>query len=169
MLRRWLERERRPLPSDKGGIHDGSAICLVGVLLLTACGGDTTGPYNANVGGTWLASFSNFSGSGITCNATGISIQVSQSGSTFSGTYTGGTFTCVGPGGSVIVAGGSGTIINGVVTRNSVSFDADTPDSHFTGSVAAGGTSMSGSGTDWIDIGGGQTVVLSGSWGAAKQ
>jgi len=142
---------------------------LAGVVLLAACGGDSTGPSNANVGGAWLASFSNFSGSGVTCNATGISIQISQSGSTFSGTYTGGTFSCVGPGGSVVVAGGTGTIINGVVTGNSVSFDADTPDSHFTGSVATGGASMSGSGTDRIDIGGGQTIVLSGSWGAAKQ
>jgi len=148
----------------------GRLSALVGFLLVTACGGDSTGPSNANVGGSWLASFSNFSGSGVTCNAIGISIQISQSGTTFSGTYTGGTFTCIIPTvGTVVQAGGTGTIINGVVTGNSVSFDADTPDSHFAGSVAAGGTSMSGTGTDRIDIGGGQTIVLSGSWGAAKQ
>lgn len=138
-------------------------------LALAACGGDSTGPSTTSVAGSWVVSLTNFSGSGVTCNATGISVQLSQTGTTLTGTYSGGTYSCTGPGGSTTQAGGTGIIINGVVNGNNVSFDVDTQDSHFTGNVAAGGASMSGSGSEKIDIGGGQTVTLSGAWGAAKQ
>ena len=137
-------------------------------LLLVGCGGDNTGPSNVNVSGTWSTSFTNFSGSGLSCNATGIILQLSQSGTTFTGTYSGGTYTCTGPGGTGQAAGGSGTIINGTVNGSAVSFNADTPDSRFSGTVS--GNSMSGQGTERIDLGAPVGVItLSGSWGAAKQ
>ena len=137
-------------------------------LLLAACGGDNTGPSNVNVTGTWSASLTNFSGSGASCNATGITLQLSQSGTSFAGTYAGGTFVCSGPGGSGQFAGSSGIIINGTVSGSAVSFNVDTPDSHFSGTVS--GNSMSGQGTERIDFGAPTGVVtLSGSWGAAKQ
>jgi len=145
-----------------------SVVLLAAAL---ACGGESssTGPSNANVTGAWSASFINFAGSGITCNATGIIMQLTQTDTSFSGTYAGGTYVCKGPSGAVQVAGGgNGTIINGIVNGAAVSFDVDTPNAHYTGTVS--GLSLSGQGAETLNFGGTiGLVTLSGSWGAVKQ
>lgn len=145
-----------------------AAFVLLGSM---ACGGDSnTEPSpTANVSGTWNASVSNLSGSGIACSSVGnTQLTLNQTGDTFSGTYSGGELTCTGPGGTASAPFGSGTVINGTVSGSDVSFDIDTPDQHFTGTASS--TSMSGT-TRWnIDLGAPTGVVtLNGNWGAAKQ
>lgn len=139
----------------------------LGFLALAACG-DSTGPSSANVAGTWTASLSNMSGSGISCSSTSpTTISLSQQGTTFSGSYTGGEMTCTGPGGTFSDFIGSGTVLNGTLNGNSVSMDLDTPDFHLTGTVS--GTSMSGTARWVIDFGQPTGVVtLDGNWGAAR-
>jgi len=142
---------------------------LLGLLaILLACGGDdSTGP-STNVAGTWTASLSNMSGSGISCSSTSpTTITISQQSTTFSGSYSGGELTCTGPGGTASEFIGSGTILNGTLNGNSVSMDLDTPDFHLTGTVS--GSSMSGTAQWVIDFGQPTGVVtLNGNWGAAR-
>ena len=143
------------------------ALVLLG--LLAACGGgdDSTGPSTANVAGSWTAALTNMSGSGITCNSTApTALSINQQGEAFSGSYSGGEVTCMGPGGTASDFIGSGTILNGSLNGNSVSMDLDTPDFHLNGSV--NGNSMSGSARMVLDLGGGQSIVLNGQWGAAR-
>jgi hypothetical protein len=139
-------------------------------ILAFGCGGsDSTGPNStANVAGTWTASLSNMSGSGVSCSSTSATtLTLTQSNTTFSGGYSGGELTCSGPGGTFSSFVGNGTILNGQVNGNSVSFDLDTPDFHHTGTVS--GNSISGSATWLIDFGAPTgEVTLSGSWGAAR-
>ena len=142
---------------------------LCGLLALgpAACGGDkSTGPSDANIEGSWQITFTNMSGSGVSCNSNAFPLQISQSGSTFTGSYGVGTFTCTGPGGS---ASGNvqGVVANGTVDINAVEFDLDTQDAHQSGSVS--GNSMSGTAQWRFDLGGGQIVTLNGNWSAVKQ
>jgi hypothetical protein len=139
---------------------------IIGLLCLVACGGDSSGPSDVSVAGTWQASLSNMSGSGLSCNSTApTQISLNQSGDAFTGSYSGGELTCTGPGGTASDFVGSGTVLNGSLNGSSVSMDLDTPDFHLTGSV--NGNSMSGNARWVIDIQG-QTIVLNGQWGAAR-
>jgi hypothetical protein len=134
-----------------------------------ACGGDdSTGPSSANVAGTWTASLSNMSGSGVSCSSTDpTTLNITQQGATFSGSYNGGEITCTGPGGSFSDFIGSGTILNGTVDGNRVDMDLDTQDFHLTGTVS--GASMSGTAVLRLDLGQPLGVVtLNGNWGAAR-
>jgi hypothetical protein len=144
---------------------------LVSALLcLAACGGDDgTGPSPANVSGTWSGSVSNMNGSGVSCSSTQpTQFTLNQSGTSFSGSYAGGELTCSGPSGTGSAPIGSGSVINGAVSGSNVTFDLDTPDSHFAGSVT--GNSMSGTAQWRIDFGAPiGLVTLNGSWGAARQ
>jgi hypothetical protein len=147
---------------------------LLSLALFTVvgCGGDDgAGPSSpANVAGTRSASVSKMSGGGITCSSTApTELAVNQSGSTFSGSYSGGELFCIGLGGTGSVPIPQGIVINGTVDRNTVTFDLDMPDSHFSGTVS-GGSSMSGA-TSWrMDFGAPLGVItLNGHWGSAKQ
>jgi hypothetical protein len=144
---------------------------VIAVLGTLACGGDDdTGPSTpADVSGTWSASVSNMSGSGVSCTSDGATLlTLSQTGSTFSGTYSGGELTCSGPGGTTSGPIGSGLVVNGEVDGNNVSFDLDTPDFHQTGNVD--GTSISGNARWRFDFGPPTGVItLNGNWAAAKQ
>src|SRR6478672_11635923 len=137
------------------------------ILLAFGCGGDSTGPSNASVAGSWMLSASNLSGQGISCNLHSTPMTLTQSGKTFTGTYGPGTLTCLagGESGSVNI---TGTVVNGTVDGGSVQFDLDTQDSHHTGTV--NGNSMSGTARWTFDLGAGSgVVVLNGNWSAAKQ
>jgi hypothetical protein len=136
-------------------------------VFLGACGGDSTGPSQANVAGSWTFSASNVSGQGLSCSTSPTPMTINQSGTTFTGTYGPGTLTCVAgtQSGSTPV---QGTIVNGTISGNSVQFDLDTQDAHATGAV--NGNSMSGTLRWVIDLGGSVGVVtLNGNWSAAKQ
>jgi hypothetical protein len=141
---------------------------LIALLLVLGCGGDSTGPSTANVAGTWTASLSNMSGSGISCSSSSpTTLTLTQQNDNFSGSYSGGELTCAGPGGSASEFIGSGTVLNGQVNGSGVSMDLDTPDFHLTGT--ASGNSMSGTARWEIDFGQPTgVVVLNGNWGAAR-
>ncbi len=145
-------------------------VLLVSVLVsvAAACGGDdSTGPSQANVAGSWTLSASNVSGQGVSCNLSPTAMIINQSGTTFSGSYGPGTVTCL-AGGESASASVQGTVVNGTVNGNSVTFDLDTQDTRFTGTMS--GNSMSGAVRWVIDLGGDIGVVLlNGNWAAAKQ
>lgn len=145
-----------------------SPIFATALTLLAACGGDATGPTQANVGGVWSLSLTNLSGSGISCSTSGTTMTLSQTGTTFSGSYGGGSITCFGSGESFSSPFGSGSVVNGVVSGYNVSFDLDSPDFALTGTES--GASMSGTCTLRADLGAPYGVItLSGNWGAARQ
>jgi hypothetical protein len=136
------------------------------LILVVACGGDSTEPSTLSIAGSWTASLSNMSGSGIACSSTSpTSLTLNQQGNSFSGSYSGGELTCTGPGGTFANAVGSGTVLNGNLNGNDVAMDLDTPDFHLSGDVS--GNSMSGSARWVVDLGT-QVVTLNGQWGAAR-
>lgn len=146
--------------------------CLIIALCgVAACGGgsNTEPPPAADVSGTWSAAVSNMTGGAISCSSTGATqLTLTQTRNTFSGLYSGGALTCSGPRGNSSAPVLSGSVKNGAVDGNNVSFDIDTPDSHFTGTVS--GTSMSGTARWRIDFGPPNGVVtLDGNWEAAMQ
>jgi hypothetical protein len=143
------------------------SIMVLGAL---ACGGDDrTGPGSTDVTGTWSASLSEMTGSGVSCNSTSpTQLVLNQTGASFSGSYQEGELFCSAPGSTGPVAVGLGSVTNGTVTGRNIAFDLDTPDFHHTGTAI--GTSMSGTATWTIDFGlplG--MVTLNGSWTASKQ
>ncbi len=148
--------------------HGWLLLLIAGASLAGGCGGgDSTGPSNANLAGSWTLSASNVSGQGVSCGLANTPVTISQSGGTFTGTYGPGTVTCV-AGGQSSSATIQGTIVNGTVDVNAVQFDLDTQDFHHTGTVS--GNSMSGTARWSIDLGGSiGVVVLNGNWSAAKQ
>ncbi len=144
----------------------GSALALCAALV--ACGGgDSTGPSNASVAGSWTLSHSNMSGSGVSCSLSPAPMTLSQSGTTFSGSYGPATVSCTAGSQSESVQI-QGIIVNGTIDGNAIAFDLDTQDFHQTGSVS--GSSMSGTARWTFDLGGSTgIVVLNGNWAAAKQ
>lgn len=146
------------------GVGATVALCAA----LAACGGgDSTGPSNASVAGSWTLSHSNMSGSGVSCNLSPAPMTLSQSGTTFSGSYGPAAVSCIAGGQSESVQI-HGIIVNGTIDGNAIAFDLDTQDFHQTGSVS--GSSMSGTARWTFDLGGSTgIVVLNGNWAAAKQ
>ncbi len=134
---------------------------LAVLLVLAACGKDTTGPSIPNVAGAWTATWQNMSASGVTCQTGAIPVSINQTGATFSGAYGTGTLTCNGTSASFT----GGTIANGNIQGNTVTFDLDTPDFHQSGTIS--GTAMSGTATWRIDVSG-TPYVLNGTWGAGR-
>ena len=139
------------------------------VIALAACtGGDgATGPRNLTVDGGWNGSATNVSGSGVTCTLGGLALSLSQTDTTFAGNYTIATLSCTGPGGT---AGGgpfAGIVVNGTIKNGHVTFDLDTSELHFTGSL--NNNAMSGTTVWTLDLGPPTgVVVLTGSWSAAR-
>ena len=139
---------------------------LTAVTLAGCGGGDSTGP-KTNLSGNWTYSASNLTaGTSVTCNVSGVGVSITQSGSTFSGSYGGGSISCTDATGTYGGTIGSGTVVNGAVSGNNVSFDLDTGDWHDTGTVNGG--SMSGTVVIHLVVDG-SSVIVSGSWGAARQ
>lgn len=140
-------------------------VLLLAAALVVACGGDATGPA-PSVTGQWSYTATNISGSGITCNISGVSLSLTQSGSTFTGSTTGGDAACSGPGGSFDDALGGDVIANGQMTGNAVQFDIGTQDVHNAGTLS--GNSMSGTVTFRIATGT-STIILTGNFSAVRQ
>jgi hypothetical protein len=139
------------------------------LLAAAACGGgdDLAGPSHAQIGGTWRITFTNMSGSGVTCSTSNGNMTLTHSGATaFTGSYGPITLTCT-DGNETLSGTFSGVVVNGTVNVNTVAFDLDTQDVHQSGTV--NGNSMSGSSQWDLDVGAGQSVRLNGNWSAAKQ
>jgi hypothetical protein len=136
----------------------------VALVVLLACGKDSTGP--VSISGTWMANWSNVAGGGVSCSMGSITLSLTQSGGTFTGAYGSGTLTCSGPGGTASGSFTGGTVSSGTVQGNTVAFNLDTPDYHQAGTVS--GNSMSGTATWRIDTGSG-VVTLTGTWSATRQ
>lgn len=143
------------------------ALLLAAAPVFNACGGDSTGPSDASVGGAWTLSATNVSGQGVSCNLSPTPATIAQSGSTFTGTYGPGTVVCL-AGTESVSFSVQGSIVSGTVTGNSVQFDLDTQDVHHVGTLS--GNSMSGTVRWTVDFGGDIGVVtLNGNWAAARQ
>lgn len=141
-------------------------LVLALVLGVLGCSNDTFGLPTALVSGSWTMTLTNFTGSGLTCNASGITLQFAQAGTTFTGTYSGGTITCSSPSGPLDTTVPPGQVANGGISGTAVVFDLGTSDSHFVGGLNGGG-SMSGDGTVSTTFNG-TPVSLSGTWTATK-
>lgn len=130
------------------------------LLLVMACGGDSTGP--VSIAGPWTLS-GNYSNSSIqiSCQFSG-GADVSQTGGTFTGSYAVNE-TCSGPGG-VISGFVTGLISGGQITGNSVGF-WDDGGCQYTGSVS--GNRMSGPSSCILAVAG-STYHFSGSWSASQ-
>jgi hypothetical protein len=137
---------------------------LAGLVLCAIACSDSTGPKNANVGGSWTYAVTNLVGGGLSCTAGGTTVNITQSGNTFSGSYNGGTLSCNSAGSFSI---GSGTVANGTVAQNAVSFAFDTQD--WTNSGTLSGSSVSGTTTVRLVESTGQTVVLTGNFSMVRQ
>jgi hypothetical protein len=77
--------------------------------------------------------------------------------------------TCTRNGELVIVWILPGTVVDGTISGTAVTFDLNTPVSHYVGSV--NGNTMSGTGSQEVfsTTSPSDSVTLSGSWTAAKQ
>lgn len=107
-------------------------------------------------------------------------MSLSMSGVTFSGTYGPMTLSCTNGAGSFQDTL-QGAVVNGTVAITAVSFDLDTQDFHQAGNTSGclpgecdvpfpyRAVYMSGTAQWTIDLGGGQTASLNGSWSAVKQ
>jgi hypothetical protein len=141
-------------------------VSAVLICSLAACGGDSTGPSTAEVGGAWRFAWTNLSGSGVSCNAVA-DFQLTQSGTTFSGVQTGaGTLICLANGEAFEETVSGETLTAGAVTGNAVSFRVGSVQSTHNGTVT--GTSMNGTASWTFDLGGNVTVALNGQWSAVK-
>lgn len=143
---------------------------LVSFLLLSACGGDDgpTAVADGELTGRWSYSANDLTGSGLSCDMSGVTATLNQTGATFTGTAQGGTVTCRMGSQSQQQALGTSNILNGQIAGSSVSFDIGTPDFHHTGTLD--GSSMSGSVSFGFDFGAPFGVIsLTGRWSAAKQ
>ena len=145
-----------------------SLLAIFAVGLLTACGNDSgTGPSTPNIAGTWRITFTNLSGSGVSCGTTAIDYVITQSGNTFTGnsgsTY---TFSCTDGVNTVSQSITGAVITNGQITGTSISFDLATNAAHQTGTLS--GNSISGTSTWTLDLGSSGTVVLSGQFGGLR-
>ncbi len=130
------------------------------LLLLAACGGNSTAPA-PTMSGTWITTWPHMTDGTNVCSVTA-TLRLAQSGATFSGTYSvaPGVAKCNGV--STDSVGGTGTIINGTVAGTTITFDVDEAPFHQTGTFDA--TSASGEAL-WSS---GGVVVLSGPWSATR-
>jgi hypothetical protein len=76
-----------------------SVVGLVALLLVHACGNDTTGLRSSpTVTGSWqMAQFSlggEYQGATFSCSLTGMTIPLTQAADSLGGTHSSGTFTC---------------------------------------------------------------------------
>ena len=136
------------------------------LLVFAACGGDSTGPKSVALTGQWAYNATNVSGSGLSCNFSGLTLVFTQTGSTLTGATNGGSFSCSAAGMTNGSPLGTTPLANGQVNGNAVQFDFGTADIHNAGTL--NGNSISGTVTVRADAGG-TTIVLSGNFSAVKQ
>ena len=144
------------------------SVCLLSFL--AACG-DSTGPSNASLQGTWRFSYSNltgaFQGATVTCGGGPFDFSITQTGSTFSGVQVSSArVTCSVQGTTVVdelIA--SETIVNGQISGSNVTFRLGSLAGQHSGTVT--GTSMTGN-AQWVFVEGNTTLTLNGNFSAAK-
>jgi hypothetical protein len=140
---------------------------IAGLLLMGACSSDSTGPTVVSLTGNWSYSASNVSGSGVSCNISGVIATLTQTNNTFSGAISGGTVSCSAPGVATQTSALGGDIVaNGHINGTAIDFDIGTSDYHNVGTIS--GNSISGTVTLRI-VESGQTFILTGQFAAVKQ
>jgi len=136
---------------------------------LAACGGgdSPTEPRTINLSGTWRITYTNMTGSGITCGTTAIDYVISQSGTTFSGTSSSTyTITCTDGVNTLSETFVGAIITNGHINGSAIQFDLATSSAHQTGTIS--GNSMTGTASWTLDLGSSGTVVLNGQFGGLR-
>ncbi len=165
-----------PLRAAQRRAHALGTLALA--LVLSGCGGDSTGPPepppNVNVGGGW-----NWASTDLSGTITGIAfvcdfqrtLHLVQTGLNLSGSIGAAELSCRAGTAQESVIFGSENIVNGSVNGNSVRFDFTTQDMHHEGTASGTcGTSMNGTATYRLDFGGDVgLVVLTGSWRAIRR
>ncbi|HET8648877.1 MAG TPA: hypothetical protein VFL95_02460 [Gemmatimonadales bacterium] len=135
------------------------------LILLAACGGDSTGPSKSTVAGTWTFAITSLSGGGLTCSGTGMTMTLAMTGDNlFSGSHTEGTITCSAGGESDTERFASGPILNGTLNGTQVAFDMDDASFHFTGTLNTRDKTMAGTTTAVVE-----SATLTGNWTANYQ
>jgi hypothetical protein len=142
-----------------------AGLLVIGLAGVAGCGGgDSTGPSNSSMDGTWHMSITNLSANGVTCSASDIEMDIHANGSTFTGTY-GGVLACGPTDGQPEGTPVAGTIVHGTRNGTQVAFDLDNTDAHHAGTIT--GDNMNGTATYRINYLGG-LVVATGSWAATR-
>jgi len=160
-----------------------AATCAAASVGLFACGSPTGPSGPPGVSGTWLVGMG-LSGGSLSCTIDStFSVSLSQRDTALTGTHTGSAVLCVDSASGQHVSGAvpPGRIVNGTITRYAVkegapvyfiSFDLDTPESHYTGEISGYlAFIMSGdTGTQKVDfVVPKGAIVLSADWGARMQ
>ena len=141
-------------------------VLVLGLALVSGCGdgGDSTGPTQTGVAGSWTMNIRNLTnGNGVSCTGLSMNVDLQGSGTTFSGTYNG-VITCSADGGGASQSFPAyGSIVNGVKTGSQVAFDLDNSDAHHVGTLS--GSTMSGTETYHFS----DNTVGTGTWSATRK
>ena len=140
---------------------------LLALVLFAACGGDgPAGPGAISISGAWRITWTNMSGSGVSCSTSSIEIQITQSGTTFTGSSNSSwTLTCIAGGATDSETFTGAAITSGQISGSTITFNLATSAAQQTGSIS--GNSISGTATWTLDLGTG-TLVLTGQFGGLK-
>jgi hypothetical protein len=141
---------------------------IVLAALLTACGGDSTGPGTSvlQLAGSWNYSDNiSSSSAGMSCTSAG-TVTVNQTGSNFSGSANATSGVCTDSFGGSIDNTGVSSITGGQVSGSQVSFQV--PNCQFTGAVSGNPpNSMSGTETCTLAVSG-TNYTFTGTWQASR-
>jgi hypothetical protein len=143
------------------------ALLTTGIIALSACSADSTGPSVPQVSGQWAYNASNLAGGGLSCSISGVRLILTQVRNTFSGSTNGGNLNCVAGAVTLVHSAIANDVIaNGQINGNSVSFDIGTSDLHNTGTLS--GNSLSGQLSARINTGS-SILTLIGNFSAVRQ
>jgi hypothetical protein len=123
-----------------------------------------------DVTGQWAITANNVSGQGLSCSVTGLNVVLAQhSDGTFTGTALGGTVICNYFGTQTAQAVDSGTATNGTVdvADRTIAIDALGVGT-LNGSVSPTNTTMGGTTSLMITVGGGATLTITGPWSGIR-
>lgn len=144
------------------------AYLFLSALTVAATGcGKSTGP-KASITGTWSLSATNLVGGALSCDVSGAVLDLTQSHSTFTGTYSNVILNCTANGTSLSEGPYSGPVVDGQISKSSVSFDLKNSMTQLTG-TPSDDDSMAGTVVLTTDFGSPYGVVtLNGSWAAER-
>lgn len=141
---------------------------LAAIAALSAAGCEAPfGIGSAWVEGDWLYDATARSGSGVSCELTGVTLSLEQEGDAFAGTASGGEIVCFAGLSSSGASFGTHPVTRGTVEGDDVAFDFRAGDITHAGTVT--GRSMTGTVAWTLDLGGPLGVVtLTGTFAAAR-
>jgi hypothetical protein len=140
-----------------------AVVAVFGVLAASGCGGDSTGPSQTGVAGSWTLMIRNLTnGNGTSCSGLSMTMDLQSSGTAFSGTYSG-VITCSATNGASQSFPAVGSVVNGIRTGSQVSFDLDNADAHHVGTLSS--NTMSGTETYHFT----DKSVGTGTWSATRK